>query len=111
MYNFSCDSKLCKDCCQDNKVVVIVETNMSRILALPGIYDDYGTIIVDFNSTKEFIRLDEYKPFWNVWKQIKSTDILGLRGYCRSCYDGMITNPHVIPPQSLKTIRDFYPKF
>jgi hypothetical protein len=109
MYNFSCDSKVCKDCCPENKVVVIVETIKNRILALPGVYDDYGSIIVDFESSKEYIRLDEFKSFWNVWKHIKQTDILGLRVYCKNCYDGFIVNPKVIQPNSFKTIADFYP--
>lgn len=109
MYKFSCDSKVCKDCCKNNKVVVIVETIKDRVLALPGKYDDYGTVIVEFNQTKEFIRLDEFQPFWNVWKQIKQTDILGLRAYCRNCYDGFITNPNILQPSMLKTISDFYP--
>lgn len=108
MYKFICDSKMCKNCCEDNKVIVIVETTKERILALPGIYNDYGSIIVDFGSSKEFIRLDEFKPFWNTWKHIKETDILGLRAYCKKCYDGFIVNPNVIEPSSLKTISDFY---
>lgn len=111
MYNFHCDSNTCKckHLSSDNKVVVIVETIDDKIIAIPGTFVSYGSVLVDLNSSKESIRLDEFKPFWNAWKQVKPTDILGLRAYCEKCYSGILINPELIKPSNLKTIGDFYP--
>ena len=111
MNKYSCDSQSCNtlSSCIGNKVIVIVETTKERIIALPGIYKNFGTVSVDFSGVIELIRLDEFKSNWIDWKNIKNTDILGLRAFCSDCYNGIVVNPNIIQPQYLKTIRDFYP--